>query len=201
MCKWNGKTLNKEGNRHDNRIRCIPDRLESSSPKIDDRRSLDRARSANAYKLPGAADCNVYSPDICEGAIRSYSAAEVRRHINSSLHQQPRRHNILRHSGSSLDRNVHTIAQHLLYQAADAEAYKMRDFMNWKLSPVVFRRIDRLLGPIEVDFFASRITRQCPIYYSWLPDPYAAATDVFLQDWSHSKGFANQPWRLIGRVL
>ena len=103
-----------------------------------------------------------------------------------------------------LERNIHIIAQHLpgvLNQTADAESRLMRDRMDWKLNPCLYRRIDQLLGPIEVDLFASRITKQCPVYYSWLPDPYAAATDAFLQDWSLNKGFANPPWCLIGRVL
>ena len=55
--------------------------------------------------------------------------------------------------------------------------------------------------PIKVDMFASRLTTQCPAYFSWRPDPYAVATDAFLQDWSQIKGYANPPWSLIGRVL
>lgn len=73
--------------------------------------------------------------------------------------------------------------------------------MDWKLNPVIFQRIDQLLGRIEVDLLVSRITRQCPTYYSWRPNPFASAADAFLQDWSHQKGFANPPWGLIGRVL
>lgn len=57
----------------------------------------------------------------------------------------------------------------------------------------VFREMDRLLGLIEVDLFASRLTVKYPIYFSWWPDPYLAATDAFLQDWRNVKGFANPP--------
>ena len=103
-----------------------------------------------------------------------------------------------------LERNIHITAQHLpgaLNQIADKESRVMRDRMDWKLNPAIFKKIDRVLGPIVVDLFASRITKQCPLYYSWLPDPSAAATDAFLQDWSTNRGFANPPWCLIGRVL
>ena len=103
-----------------------------------------------------------------------------------------------------LERNIHIIAQHLpgiMNCTADTESRTMRDRTDWKLNPVLFRRIDDLLGPIKVDLFASRITNQCPAYYSWRPDPYATATDAFLQDSSYKKGFANPPWCLIGRVL
>ena len=46
-----------------------------------------------------------------------------------------------------------------------------------------------------------RLTNQCHCYFSWRPDPYAEATDAFLQDWTAVKGFANPPWNLISRVL
>ncbi len=53
---------------------------------------------------------------------------------------------------------------------------------------------------MEVDLFASRLTTQCPVFFSWRPDPYAAATDAFLQVWTGLKAYANPPWNLVGRV-
>ena len=102
-----------------------------------------------------------------------------------------------------LERNVHIIAQHLPgvdNQVADAESCTMSDHTDWSLNPVLFQRMDQLFGPIEVDLFASRNTAQCPVYFSWRPDPCAAATDAFLQDWSRIR-VANPPRCLIGRVL
>ena len=52
---------------------------------------------------------------------------------------------------------------------------------DWMLNPVVFQRILTQMGPLEVDLFASRLTRQLPRFYSWRPDPEAEATDAFLQ--------------------
>ena len=46
-----------------------------------------------------------------------------------------------------------------------------------------------------------RLTSQCPAFFSWWPDPYAVATDAFLQDWCQIKGYANPPWNLVGQVL
>ena len=57
------------------------------------------------------------------------------------------------------------------------------------------------MGPLEIDLFASRLTRQLPRFYSWRPDPEAEATDAFLQDWAKVRGFANPPWCLIHRCL
>jgi hypothetical protein len=77
----------------------------------------------------------------------------------------------------------------------------MMDRSDWKLDRYIFKRINRRYGPLTVDLFASRLTSQCHRYFSWRPDPYAEATDAFLQDWSIEKGFANPPWNLISRVL
>ena len=77
----------------------------------------------------------------------------------------------------------------------------MKDRLDWSLDHSIFQRINRLYGPLEVDLFASRLTNQCRRYFSWRPDPFAEATDAFLQDWRTIKGFANPPWNLITRVL
>lgn len=36
------------------------------------------------------------------------------------------------------------------------------------------------MGPLEVDLFASHLSRQLPRFYSWRPDPEAEATDAGL---------------------
>ena len=96
-------------------------------------------------------------------------------------------------------------AQHLpgiLNAVADAESQEMIDCSEWKLNPdIIFKRIEQIWGPVEVDLFASRLTAQYPVYFSWRPDPYVAATDAFLQVWTSLKGFVNPPWNLLGRVL
>ena len=62
-----------------------------------------------------------------------------------------------------------------------------------KLDRETFLKIIKRYGPREVDLFASRLTHQCPRYFSWRPDPFAEATDAFLQGWTRLKGFANPP--------
>ena len=103
-----------------------------------------------------------------------------------------------------LERNIHIEAQHLpgeLNCIADWESRHMKDRSDWKLDRQTFVRINRRYGPLEVDLFASRLTKQCPRYFSWRPDPFAEATDALLQDWSGLRGYANPPWNLIARVL
>ena len=77
----------------------------------------------------------------------------------------------------------------------------MKDQCDWKLNQAVFQRILATMGMMEVDLFASRLSRQLPRFYSWRPDPEAEATDAFMQDWSTIRGFANPPWCLISRCL
>jgi len=101
-------------------------------------------------------------------------------------------------------RNITLTAEHLpghLNTIADQESRTLRDRCDWMLNPSVFQRIREAMGPLEVDLFASRLTKQLPRFYSWRADPEAAATDAFMQDWSQHRGYANPPWCLIHRCL
>ena len=103
-----------------------------------------------------------------------------------------------------LERNIHIQAQYLpgsLNTVADRESRSMRDRSDWMLDGSIFKRINLLFSPLEVDLFTSRLTHQCQRYFSWRPDPFAEATDAFLQSWSGMTGFANLPWNLIPKVL
>jgi len=89
-----------------------------------------------------------------------------------------------------LERNIHITAQHLpgtQNTIADAESQSQADRTDWKLSPLIFHRIQETFGPLEVDIFATCLTAECPSYFSWQPYPSAEATDAFLQVWTHIK--------------
>jgi len=104
----------------------------------------------------------------------------------------------------SLQRGIFLIAEHLPgieNVAADQESRLMRDRCDWMLNPQVFSQIQQVMGPLQIDLFASRLTKQLPTFYSWRPDPEAQGTDAFNQDWSQERGFANPPWCLIARCL
>ena len=95
-------------------------------------------------------------------------------------------------------------AEHLpgcLNIVADSESRTIKDQCHWMINPRVFQQILQSLGPLEVDLFASHLTKQLPRYYSWRPDPKAEATDTFLQNWAQVRGFANPPWCLIAWCL
>ena len=82
------------------------------------------------------------------------------------------------------ERNVTLEAEHLPGQQnsqADQESRTIRDRCDWKLKQQVFQQIHTAMGPLEVDLFASRLTKQLPRFYSWRPDPEAEATDAFMR--------------------
>ena len=69
-----------------------------------------------------------------------------------------------------LQRDITLIAEHLpgvQNTIADEESRVMKDRTDWKLNPEVFSQIDRRLGPLAVDLFASRLTNRLPWYFSW----------------------------------
>ena len=48
----------------------------------------------------------------------------------------------------------------------------------------IFDGIDNLLGPFNLDFFASRTNAELPEYYSWKLDPCVKIVDAFTASWS-----------------
>ena len=103
-----------------------------------------------------------------------------------------------------LQQNIFLIAECLPGKqnaVADEESRNMKDRCDWMLNSLIFNRIQNLMGPLEIDLFASCLTRQLPRFYSWRPDPEVENTDAFSQDWSKARGFSNLPWCLIARSL
>ena len=94
-----------------------------------------------------------------------------------------------------LDHHIFLIVEHLPgreNQIADEESRVVRDCCNWMIHPnLFFSQIRQVMGPLEADLFASRLTHQLPRFFSWRPDPLAEATDAFTQDWSQFQGYAN----------
>lgn len=84
---------------------------------------------------------------------------------------------------------------------ADWNSRFLVDHTDWKLSVNVFKRLDYLGGPLEVDLFASRLTTQLPSYFSWMPDSGALAVDAFLRHWRDLRGYVFPPFAMIQRVL
>lgn len=74
-------------------------------------------------------------------------------------------------------------AEHLpgvMNQVADEESRTVRDHCDWMIYPHIFSQIERKLGPLEMDLFASRLMHQLPQYFSWKLDLAVEATDAFI---------------------
>ena len=90
-----------------------------------------------------------------------------------------------------LKRNITLQATHLagtLNLTADEESRVMRDRSDWMLCPRVFVKINQRTGPLQVDLFASQLTKQLKDFVSWRPNPGAMAIDAFTLDWTKFKG-------------
>ena len=85
---------------------------------------------------------------------------------------------------------------------ADAASRWRGNRSEWQLNVNVFKMIDQLWGPHDVDLFASRTNTQLPTFMSRGPSPDAAEFDALQQDWAvWGNLYANPPAVLIPQVL
>ncbi|GFS00317.1 reverse transcriptase/ribonuclease h/methyltransferase [Elysia marginata] len=67
---------------------------------------------------------------------------------------------------------------------ADRESRLDKREIEWQLNKDVFRKLDAMFGPFEIDLFASRLNVQVPKYISWKCDQGAWAVDAMLAAWT-----------------
>ena len=197
----------------DNNIGCLSTGLGGHLQWQSDQRTMVSTRAVPPHQLPGAASSHLGSTDLCKREIRHFHPPTNRQLNSSRLYQQeggtvsPKLSQLTKDLWLwCMERNILLHAQHLpgiLNTIADEESRTWSDRSEWKLSPILFQEINRLLGPLSTDLFASRLSSQLPVFVRWKPDPLAVATDAFTQDWNSLPGklYANPPWGLIGRVL
>ena len=103
-----------------------------------------------------------------------------------------------------LQRKILLSAEYLpgyLNVRADWESRHLSDSSDWKLKESLFKQIDRVWGPLEVDLFATRHNTQLEKYVSWRPDPFAMAVDAFLLEWRQIRAYLFPPFSMIARCL
>ena len=105
----------------------------------------------------------------------------------------------------AIERNIWLSAVHLPgCQNVTADALSRADYdtnTEWQLNADIFRAIQELAGPLEIDLFASRLNHQCQKYVAWRPDPNAIYIDAFHIKWDSTNLYAFPPFSIIGRVL
>lgn len=73
---------------------------------------------------------------------------------------------------------------------------------DWMLNPEIWRMVNEIWGPHEIDLFASMNNRQLPKYIAWKPDPEAFLVDAFKHPWkSLGNCYGNPPFNQFGRIL
>ena len=94
--------------------------------------------------------------------------------------------------------------QHVEYvRSADNPAdspSRWRFFDEWRLSPAVFRWVNRQFEPCTLDLFASENTTQLRRYVSRFHDPKAVAIDAWSQRWSGERSWINADWDQLEQV-
>ena len=103
-----------------------------------------------------------------------------------------------------LQRGITLSAEHLPGSSniiADRESRLLHSSEEWMLNRGIFSWMMEVLGPCQLDLFATRLNHQLNRYLSWKPDPFAMATDAFCISWKDKGGYAFPPFALIGRCL
>ena len=185
----------------DNRVRCIKPGLGSNFPRHSDRRSMVQDRVQDAHQLPEGIGCLFGSQVLREGPQHD-GPSQNGQHECGHICEQTRGHSVLEcysHNQGTVVvvpanlRDITLIAKQLpgvRNVIADEESRVMKDRTDWKLNPEVFIQLNRQLGPLTVDLFASRLTNQLPRYFSWRPDPEAETMNAFSQQWDKIGGRA-----------
>ena len=84
---------------------------------------------------------------------------------------------------------------------ADVESRRDSKSPEWMLNRDLFKELEDMLGPFEVDMFATRINAQKSKFVSWKPDPDAWAIDAFMCEWKYDGIYCFPPFILISRLL
>lgn len=84
---------------------------------------------------------------------------------------------------------------------ADRLSRSLNMDIEWKLDEKVFKTINELYGPHDIDLFASKTNHQLARYISYLPDSCAECVDAFSVKWTNFNAYVFPPFSIIGRVL
>ena len=175
-------------------------------PRGKDRRPLDGRGIRISHKLLRTPGCLPGNPNICQMQEQPDSLHPDGQCYSPNLHQQEGRNSFpftIPACQEAVDMVHGEEADHIPWKentTADRESRVFLDRWDWKLNPDLFNLIQQMFGPLEIDLFASRISKQLPRYFSWRPDSDAEAIDAFKQAWK-GNNYANPPWAIIPRVL
>ena len=207
--EWESHTASSTG--HGDRHGCIPVGMGSMYERYSHWRFVVGEREVSPYQSIGAKRCCLCSKDLHERKEQYPHEAQNGQHNCDCIHQSHGRYKVPKLSTmcSALVAMVSTKEDHHLSRAPTrGEQCHRRSgvpntsfFSRMELHPAICHQITQLLGPCQVDLFATRLNNQFPRYVSWRSDPFALATDAFQIFWLNLKGYAFPPFSLVGRCL
>ena len=103
-----------------------------------------------------------------------------------------------------MHRNIWVSAVHIAGKFNVDADFKSRSFSDkheWMLNRNLFMEIKAEFPQLDIDLFASRLTKQLDTYCSWQPDPGSTYVDAFSIDWNNFHFYAFPPFSLIPRCL
>lgn len=99
-------------------------------------------------------------------------------------------------------RDIWITAFHIFNVRADAlSRQKLSDDMEWAINPNVLKQIMGIIGPCDIDMFASKRNFQLSRYVSYTPDVNAVAINTFSLNWNKYYSYIIPPFSVMGQVL
>ena len=190
--------------RSDHTVRCLPPRLGSGEQRDKNRRPLVGSGEDPPHQLLGIAGRFLCNQSLYQTQEQhSRPTTDGQQHC-SSLREQNGRHTFTEPvpPGSPPVELVPGEKNPAVGRAvADQESRQVETSSEWMLHKAVFHWTQQILGPCQMDLFATRLNHQLVNYTSWRPDPFAQATDAFRLSWKGLNGYTFPPFGLVGKCL
>ena len=84
---------------------------------------------------------------------------------------------------------------------ADKQSREIRDSGDWKLKTKIFKQLQQLRGPLNIDLFSMEWNKQLPQFYSWGNQPHSMGQDALSFSWEKTGNYAFPPFILINKVI
>lgn len=147
-------------------IRCIPEGMGSTVYGNQHRGILVNYRGTVPRQLSRVISCLPSPQDFATNQLKMDNVSAVA-YINQKggTHSMQLCNLALQIWEWCIQKGITLQAEHLpgnLNRVADTESWMVRDRCDWMINPRVFQQLQQSLDPLEIDLFASRLTKQLP---------------------------------------
>ena len=170
--EWKGSTSPVSRYVHGNR--CLPTGMGSMMQRFAIRRAVDQQGAVHAHKLPGALGGSVCSENICQAEPEPPHSPANGQHDCGGVYQQNGRHTLkhpIKHGVQPLAM-VPSEGHHTVCRApprnsqhnSGCQIPNLSLLSQMAIASFSIQEINTLLGPCQVDLFATRLNHQLPCY-------------------------------------